>query len=259
MRMTLDEAQTRAENRSNFNFINEFYLKEDGDGNIVRFLFTDPNEIEVHAVHMVRMTSKGGQSYLIQVDCHGEDCPLCKEAVHHKDEKMPLVSRVRDNIYLPLIAMYDQDGKFNPSYKVFVRTTNYYKNTLAPFIKRNDLSVPTEIERAGKRGDTRVAYNLYEAKKDFDEKVITSKDSVCYEVATKSIDDLKADFEVQKDDICGRTDSLVRTWTAEQVEMFLENPSVYPNTDGDNAGAKDETPQEEVKPRARNRASNHGF
>ena len=88
MRMTLNEAQTRAENRSNFNFINEFFLKNDGESNIVRFLFNDPNDIEVHAVHMIRMTSKGGQSYFIQVDCLGDNCPLCKEAVNHTDEKI---------------------------------------------------------------------------------------------------------------------------------------------------------------------------
>jgi len=256
MRMTLNEAQTRAENRSNFNFINEFFLKNDGESNIVRFLFNDPNDIEVHAVHMIRMTSKGGQSYLIQVDCLGDNCPLCKEAVNHTDEKMPLVSRARDNIYLPLIAAYDVDGSVKPQYKVFTRSTNYYKNTLAPFIKRNDLNNMVEIERAGKKGDTRVSYNLYEAKKDFDEKSVTDKSSELYELATKSIDDLKSDFEVKADDICGRTDSLIRTWTAEQVEMFLENPSVYPSL-GSNKEEKEETKEEEVKPR--NRRSNHGF
>lgn len=257
MRMTLNEAQTRAENRSNFNFINEFFLKNDGESNIVRFLFNDPNDIEVHAVHMIRMTSKGGQSYLIQVDCLGDNCPLCKEAVNHTDEKMPLVSRARDNIYLPLIAAYDVDGSVKPQYKVFVRTTNYYKNTLAPFIKRNDLNNMVEIERQGERSNPRVSYNLYEAKKDFDEKNVTDKDSELYELATKSIDDLKADFEVKADDICGRTDSLIRTWTAEQVEMFLENPSVYPSLGGNKEEAKEETKEEEVKPRSRR--SNHGF
>lgn len=256
MRMTLDEANTRAENRSSFNFINEFFLKNDGESNIVRFLFNEPNDIEVHAVHMVRMTSKSGQSYLIQVDCLGDNCPLCKEAVNHTDEKMPLVSRVRDNIYLPLIAAYDVDGSVKPQYKVFVRTTNYYKNTLAPFIKRNDLNDMVEIERNGAKGSPRTSYNLYEAKKDFDEKSVKDKASALYELATKSIDDLKADFDVKPDDICGRTDSLIRTWTPEQVEMFLENPSAYPSLGGDKK--EEETKEEEVKPRNR-RAANHGF
>lgn len=257
MRMTLNEAQTRAENRSNFNFINEFFLKNDGESNIVRFLFNDPNDIEVHAVHMIRMTSKGGQSYLIQVDCLGDNCPLCKEAVNHTDEKMPLVSRARDNIYLPLIAAYDVDGSVKPQYKVFTRSTNYYKNTLAPFIKRNDLNNMVEVERQGERSNPRVSYNLYEAKKDFDEKSVTDKTSELYTLATKTIEELKEDFGVKVDDICGRADSLIKTWTKEQVEMFLENPSVYPSLGGNKEEVKEETKEEEVKPR--NRRSNHGF
>lgn len=252
MRITLDEANTRAENRSNFNFINEFFLKNDGESNIVRFLFNDPNDIEVHAVHMVRMTSKNGQSYLIQVDCLGDNCPLCKEALNHTDEKMPLVSKVRDNIYLPLIVAYDYEKLCNPQYKVFVRSTNYYKNTLAPFIKRNDLNEMVEIERNGAKGSPRTTYNLYAAKKDFHEKPVNDKSSELYVLATKSIDELKEDFEVRSDDICGRTDSMIRTWTPEMVEIFLENPSVYPNI---NNITEDE--KEEVQPR--NRRSNHGF
>ena len=111
-----------------------------------------------------------------------------------------------------------------------------------------------EVERNGAKGSPRTSYNLYEAKKDFDEKSVTDKSSELYELATKSIDDLKDDFEVKADDICGRTDSLIRTWTAEQVEMFLENPSVYPSLGGNK---EEETKEEEVKPR--NRRSNHGF
>ncbi len=45
---------------------------------------------------------------------------------------------------------------------------------------------------------------------------------------------------------------MIRTWTPEMVEIFLENPSVYPNI---NNITEDE--KEEVQPR--NRRSNHGF
>lgn len=260
MRLTINQAEERAESRENRNgFINQFYLLDDGDTAIVKFLLNDVSDIEVHSVHMVRMTSKNGKSYPVQVDCLGDNCPLCREAQYHKEEKFPLVSRVRDNIYIPLIRCYNDKEEFDPVYEVFVRSTNYYRSTLVGYNKRNDISKLIEIERQGKRGDTRVTYALYEAHKDADGKDVTTKDSKLFEIATKSVEELKKDFEVGADDICGRGDSIVRFWTPEQVEMFLENPSVYPSINKENKDMTEETqePQKEaVKPR---RKSNHGF
>lgn len=256
MRLSLEQAESRKpERNTNFKYINEFYLKSEGESNIVRFLFDDPTNIEIHGVHIIRLTTKNGKQIPIAVDCLGDNCPLCKEAQNHTAEKFPLVSRVRDNIYMPLIAMYDNNGEVKPSYRVFVRGINYYKDTLAPFAKRNELTEAVEIERTGQGVGTR--YNLYNARKDLDGNAIT--DTEFGVILNKSLEELKADFEVQEDDICGRADSLIRTWTAEQIEMFLADPSKYPslnsNTEENTEEKKEEA--EEVKPRRR--SSNHGF
>lgn len=251
MRLSLKQADQRIDSRgtnTQSKFINEFYLRNDGNHNIIRILLKDIDSIELHSVHTVKMTSKNGKPYPMAVDCLGPDCPFCNAAQNYKDEKFPLVSRVRDNIYLPVIVFYDEDDNVNAEYKVFVRSTNYLRQTLIPFAKRNDISKPVEIERQGRAGETRISYNLYEAKVDFDDIDISSSKSACYELASRSLEDLMNDFEVKTDDICGRNDSLIRTWTAEQMNMFLEDPSVYPSLH------QEETT--EVKPRTRN---NHGF
>lgn len=242
-RLNLNEAENRLNNRnqSDFRFISNFYLTRNGENTFVRPLIKSTDEIECYSVHNVRMTGKSGKSYLIQVSCHGDGCPLCKEAQKYANAMTAPVTKVRDNIYIPLVRLYNKDREYTPSYEVFSRSTRWYRDELAPFCARYDMDGILEVQRLGTGKDT--TYKLYEARKDFDGKPL--EDNI-------SIEQYKKDFEVQEDDIFGRTDSLIRDWTVGDIEEFLRTGE-YPGRRHDDE-VEDE--EEETTPRRR---SNHGF
>lgn len=237
-RISINEANERLNNQSTGNYINTFYLKNDKDHTIVRMLLDDVTNIEVHSVHEVKMTSKNGNEYRVQVDCHGNNCPLCKEALKHEGQKFPLVRKARDMVYIPLIRLYNKDGNYEPTYEILCRSTRWYRDELAGYAARYDISGYTEIQKTGTGMST--TYKLYEARKDFDGKPLSNP---------KPISELKEDFEIKNDDICGRKDSLIKTWNAEEFEEFLET-GTYPK-------GNTEPEEEEIKPRTR--SSNRGF
>ena len=185
-RLSLEEANERLENQKSFGYINQFYLTDDKEHTIVRFLLKDSADIEVYSVHQVKMTSKSGSEYAVSVSCHGDNCPLCKEAMKYDKQKFPLVSKARDNIYIPLIRFYDKDGKLDPVYQVFVRSTRFYRDTLAGYAARYNIDGYTEVERVGK--GLKTAYNLYSVVKDFYGKTLDN---------AISIEQLKDDFGVR--------------------------------------------------------------
>lgn len=240
-RISLQEANERLDNQQRGNYINTFYLRNDKDHTIVRMLLDDVANIEVHSIHEVKMTSKNGKEYRVQVDCHGDNCPLCKEALKHEGQKFPLVRKARDMVFIPLIRLYNEEGKYEPVYEIFSRSTRWYRDELAGYAARYDISGYSEVEKTGTGMKT--TYKLYEARKDFDGKPLDN---------VKSIDELKEDFEVKDDDICGRKDSLVKTWSKEDFEEFLET-GTYPKGNTDD----EDEEEEEVKPRSR--SSKRGF
>ena len=72
------------------------------------------------------------------------------------------------------------------------------------------------------------------------------------EEQTKGIEELKADLEVLDDDAVGRLDSIVKTWTAEQMDFYLntkQNP-----TKANMSAKKEEAPQQVTR-----RSNHHGF
>lgn len=241
-RLTIEQAESRSAQASNMKYINQFYLTDDKDKTIVKVLLDDIKDLEVHSVHRIKMRSKSGKDYALMVDCLGDDCPMCHESQEHKGEKFPLVSRVTDYIFIPIIRLYNNDMEYDPVYNIWVRSVAFYRNTLAPYVARYGFDSPIEIERNGRRGDTKVSYNLFVAQKDYDNKAFK----------LPSNDQFKEDFEVKDDDIFGRQDSLIRSWTEEQFNEFL-NTGDYPSN---NTSTADET---EEKPVARRRTSNHNF
>lgn len=258
MRLTLDNMNERLDNKSaygssNFKFVNEFYLRRDKETAIVKFLIKDITEIEMHGVHVVKMTSsKSGKSYMLHVDCLGDGCPFCKEAPNHEKEMYPLVSKVKDNIYIPLINMYNLiSGEYKPEYMVWARPSNFYRNVLVSYNKRNSIEGLIEIERTGTA--PRVTYNLYEARKDIGGIPINDGRSLLNPIASKTIEQLKEEYDVREDDIFGRTDSLIRNWTPIQMQAFLANPLEYPRD------SLTEVPQTQAPPEVKMRTSSHGF
>lgn len=241
-RLSINEANERLSNQNtSSNYINTFYLKNDKDHTIVRLLLEDVTQIEVHSIHEVKMTSKNGNEYRVQVDCHGNNCPLCREATKYATQKFPLVRKARDMVYIPIVRLYNASGKYEPTYEIFCRSTRWYRDELAGFAARYGVDGYVEVEKSGTGLST--TYKLYEARKDFDGKPLDNP---------RSLQELKADFEVKDDDICGRRDSLIKTWSAEEFEEFLET-GTYPGA----RKSADENEEEDVKPRAR--SSNRGF
>ena len=198
-RISITDAEKRLDDRanSNYNYVNQFFLTKDKEHNIVKFLLKDIADIEVYSVHVVKMTSKTGKEYSIHVSCLEHNCPMCREAQKYKDQMFPLVSRARDNIYLPLISLYDKDGEVSPEFKVWIRSTKFYRDNFAPTISRYGLDTCYEIERSGAKGAKQIAYNMFAIDKDFDKKPIPFADI--------DIETLKKDYDVADDSIFGET------------------------------------------------------
>lgn len=244
----LAQQQANAENNNGGKYIREFFLKGDGSHTIIKPLVEDVNDIEVNTVHKVRMTKKDGTAYQIKVDCLGgeHNCPLCREAKNHLDVKFPaypLVSTAKTMVNIPLIRLYDKDGKREPSYEVFSLSAWIYKKVAPQFVRMRPFARPMELVRTGTKADT--SYNAFPMDTDFDGGELTELNG--------TVAELKAKYEVKDDDIVGRNDSLIRTWTADQMEQFIST-GAYPN-----AVSKTDVPaQQETAPQPRQRV-NHGF
>lgn len=124
-------------------------------------LFSRAEDTEFFSVHKVKMLSKNGKEYTIDVDCLGVDCPLCKEAQKYKDVKypaIPQVSRKSDALFMQLISVeLNEKGEYDFAFTPWERYSTFYKNTLYPFYARYAGVKFLEIERVDKK-----TYNLYE-------------------------------------------------------------------------------------------------
>ena len=235
MRISLSEALERTNQQDTpKNYIKQFMLKED-EATFLRFLVDDINDINVCTAHKVRMTSKAGKQYSVMVDCIGKDCPLCKEAPNHVAEaypQIPLVTKAKDIVTIPLINF--NNGA--PEYQILAWSVFIFKK-INPMLSRiKPLSSTIEIQRTGKAVETN--YFAYPA----DDKP---------ELAG-TVDELKKKFDVKDDDATGRFDSLIREWTASQMEEYLTT-GTYPHS----ATATTAKPSEDVE--APVRRTNYGF
>nr|DAE83036.1 MAG TPA: DNA binding protein [Caudoviricetes sp.] len=244
-RMSFEEMNTRLDNRNKREttntHLNRVSLKNNKDHTIVRFLVDKQEDIEMYNTHMVRMTSKNGKPYPIEVSCLGDGCPLCEAAKRFMNDPFPqMVTRVNDSFYLPVVSLYNYRGEREDRYEIFSRSTNYYRTNLMGFIVRYGMENYVEIERVNGATAAQTQWNLFEARKDFEGNVLDTSESIA---------SLRAKFNVQNDDIFGRDNSLIKNWTAEQMNQYLET-GTYPSN-------KKEATQEVVTPRAR--SVNHGF
>lgn len=222
-------------------YLNRVALKKNKDHTIVRFLVDKPEDIEIYSTHTVRMTSKNGKSYPMEVSCLGDGCPLCEAAKKFANDPFPqMVTRVNDSFYVPVVNLYNYKGEREDRYELFSRSTNYYRTNLMGFMTRYGIDNHIEIERVNGATAAQTQWNLFEARKDFEGNALDTSESVA---------SLQAKFDVQNDDVYGRSDSFIKNWTAEQMNQYLET--------GEYPSSKKEATQEVVTPRAR--SVNHGF
>lgn len=244
MRISLTDAITRAEKaeaRANgqgteFKNLNNFFLK-DKEKAVIQLLVNDVSEIPVVRTHLIQMYSKQGKPYFVEVSCLGEGCPFCEAKAQDVDNQNSAVSFAHDRLIIPLVVL-ERNGKSEMTYALFTRSVNFYTNSISPYGARFNLAEPIEVSRSGQ--GTSTTYTLFPP-------VDPSK----YDTG-KTIEELKADLGVSDDDAVGRLDSIVKTWTAEQMDFYLntkQNP-----TKANMSAKKEEAPQQVTR-----RSNHHGF
>lgn len=207
-------------NNNQVGYTQNFYLKNEKDSAFIRFLFDNLDDVPILSVHNVALTSKSGTTYYAQVDCLGEGCPFCKHAT-----KTTPFSPARDMGYMPLLQIYNENGEYEPTFKVFNRSVSWMSNTLVGFESRYGLDNIIETEKTGK--GTKTNYMLYPAMKGVNGQALP-------ELPTLS--KLIEDFDVTEERIV----SSVRSWSVEQMQNYIEFGS--PNPDSDDKTEEEERP-----------------
>lgn len=144
------------ENSENYNrsgsSTNYFKLANDGDTAKVRFMYNTMNDIEGLAVHQVELPD-GRRKYVNCIREYDEpidNCPLCKSG-----------SRAMPKLFLKL---YNED---EGQVQIWERGVTFFKK-LNGLCKRHKPLVGSliEIERNGKKGDTKTTYETYDEDDD---------------------------------------------------------------------------------------------
>lgn len=219
-----------------------FFKLEDKQTAVIRFLFDDPSSITVVRTHMLQMFSKQGKPYYTEVSCIADEggCPLCEAKSGDVNNEDSAISFAHDRMVLPLVVL-ERGGKETLSYELFVRPISFYTGVILPYSARFSLTEPIEITRTGTKANT--SYTMF-----------PPVDPDKYKL-DKTLEELKADLGVQDTDVIGRVDSIIKTWTVEQMDFYI-NTRQNPTKSNMQGGNKKE---EETQPITRRSANHHGF
>ena len=257
MRLNLEQVNQSIERQNSGNFkdfrrIKNFSLSDDRDGAHVRFLFENATDASFFRTHIVTLNTAGGKRFSVDVDCiagNGQQCPLCRESIKYKGMYPKPVDSAKDSIYMPVVVL---DKKTNGGVEklnelqVWKRGVKFYKTDLSPHASRNGnlFSNVTELERIGAKGSQDTAYRAYSSNADYDGNPYP---------APKSLDEVKSELGYTDDVLYGADDSLIKTWTADQMEEAIKTGQ-FPR------GNATTTEQEET-PQPRNRVAqvDYGF
>lgn len=129
-----------------------FKLANDGDTARVRFMYNSIDDIEGFSVHQVELPD-GRHKYVNCIREYDEpidNCPLCKAGY----KTMPKL----------FLALYNEDDQ---TVQVWERGVSFYKK-LNGLCKRHKPLVGSvvELERNGKKGDTKTTYETYDEDND---------------------------------------------------------------------------------------------
>lgn len=232
MRLNLAQVNEHIENMNkphkDYKSIYSFSLKDNHDGAHVYILQNNAEESYFYHTHTVWLMSKAGKKYPVEVDCLGNDCPLCKEAMLHKGEYPTDVSFAKDNMYIPLYVIDKRDGTGTQDVgelNIWKRGVKYFSTDLAPHSARYAplYKSATEIERIGASGSKETSYRLYQSDTDYAGNPIEK---------VGDLEELKAKCEFTDETIYGAEDSLIKIWTKEQMIEAI-NTKKFPT--GNNA------------------------
>ena len=190
---------------------------------------------------MVQLYSKSGKAYYAEVNCKQDEgsCVFCEFKSRDVDNQNSFVTFAHDRIVIPLLVL-ERNGESMMSYELFVRSINFYTNSLSPYLARFSVKEAVDITRNGTGVST--TYSLF-----------PTTDPSKYDLG-KTVEELKADLGVDTTDILGRYDSLIKSWSDEQMEFYLntrQNP-----TKANMSGKSEEASQEVTRRRSANR---HAF
>lgn len=246
MRLSLQTAVKNAEAReakasgfsTEFKNVPIFTLK-DKETATVKLLFDSVDELPVIRSHMVQLYAKSGKPYYAEVNCTKDEgtCAFCDFKSADVNNENNFVTFAHDRLVIPL-AVLERNGKSELTYALFLRSVNFYTNVLSPYLSRFPIGDPIDITRNGT--GTSTTYSLF-----------PTVDPSKYDLG-KTVEELKADLSVEPEDVLGRYDSLIKTWTAEQMDFYLntkQNP-----TKANMSAKKEEAPQQVTR-----RSNHHGF
>ena len=177
---------------------NFFSLKNDKDVATVRFMYNTIEDVEGYAVHEVEVDGK--KRYVNCLRSYNEPvdkCPLC--AARYK-----VLAKL-------FVMLYDVDAE---EVKVWDRGKTFFSKLSSLCARYNPLvSTPFEIERNGKKGDTKTTYETY----------------------ALDTDETKLEDLPEIPELLG---TLILDKTAEELNYFLDN-GVFP---GSNEHEQEEQP-----------------
>lgn len=146
-RFNMQEAENYGAVKNNY-----FSLKDDGDTAIIRFLYNDINDVEGVSTHEVELPD--GKK--MDVEClraYNEPlhkCPLCEAGY-----------KVNAKLFIPIYDVSSKESKIWTRGRTFFQKLSSLCSRYSPLV-----SMPFEIERCGKKGDTNTTYETYPTQSD---------------------------------------------------------------------------------------------
>jgi len=185
-----------------------FSLKNDKDVATVRFMYNTIDDVEGFAVHEIEVDGrKRYVNCLRDYNQPVDDCPLCAA-------KQRVIAKV-------FVHVYDEETQ---KLKIWDRGKTFFSKISSLCARYNPLvSTPFEIERNGKKGDTKTTYETY----------------------ALDTDDVTLEDLPEVPELLG---TLILDKTYEELEFFLDNG--YFEEDVENAAPPQRNPSRDRRPAA---------
>ena len=159
-RISIDDMERYSGNQSRVSF---FKLADDGDKAVVRFAHDGMSDIEALAIHTVKVDGVDRKvSCLRGRDDPMSACPFCEEGLDTSSRMYlkvlvyePVASGENKGLYLnpPTLQIWEKGAGFKKQLQSFI---NRYAGNGKKLI-----DTIVEIERNGKKGDTKTQYMMY--------------------------------------------------------------------------------------------------
>ena len=148
----MQQDRQTAASASNGPRVSYFSLKDDGDEAIVRFAYSDPDQLEILTTHSVTIDGK-----FRRVNCLREPgapvstCPLCASGQNPQNRTyIKLVEYVRN-----------EDGTITGVPKIWERPASYVQILTNLFTEYGDISdCIFKVKRSGERGSMQTTYSI---------------------------------------------------------------------------------------------------